>query len=160
MEHGVNEHPSGASVAVGEGVDRLELGVSQCDMLKNGNVSAMAEVDQVLKEFHDPVGVRRDDGRSVGCWRIRSDPDLPRSPGAWFSVVGTVQQGPVDGQHGVQRQFVGEVSSTLHGIDVGGHERGIGACLLLEGSQGKSFGTCRDVLDLRGRSRLRAQQDG
>lgn len=63
----VRECASGATVAVGKGVDGLELSESDGDLDDHGEVIAVDEGDQVCDRAGDAVVVRRDERREAGA---------------------------------------------------------------------------------------------
>jgi hypothetical protein len=72
----VDEGAADATVAVGEGVDGLELRVGDGGVDHGGEVRSVHERDQVAHEVLHPLGRGRDEVGAAGVERVAADPVL------------------------------------------------------------------------------------
>ena len=134
-EEGVDEGAAGAPVAVGERVDRLELGMRHRGLREDGQVVPRAEGDEVVDCQADAGGVRVDEVGGQGRAAARPDPHRLGAPPD--EVRGRlVQQRLLHPQDGVRIEPVGELDGGHHGFGVG-HDDG---CVAAAGMGGLGLG--------------------
>jgi hypothetical protein len=75
----VNERTAGAAVAIGERMDRLELGVDESGLGHRWHVVAIDEVTEVVKQGPNEFGRRRNEVGATWVEVVPSEPVLCRS---------------------------------------------------------------------------------
>jgi len=157
-EQGVYECPTSAAVAVHEGVDRFELGVSEGGVYQRRNVVAGQEPHQVVDRGGDAVVVRGHERRLVRPVVTASDPDLFGAPPSGDIGMRPPHERGVHREEGVGVQPVGEVDGGTHGTGVGDDLGGVTTVVVSQFGQCDGPGRRGETLDSRGRRRFRPQQ--
>jgi hypothetical protein len=164
----MDERAAGAAVAVGEGVDRLELSVSDCCLHESRMVIAVDVVEEVVEQGLERVRWRWDEGCGARVVAAATDPVLHCADHtADVRHRRSFHQGPVDTEQVVEGDRVGrraQLDSGLHGCDVGEHLDcdPVGCVATLSKHDlcvEQAAWTCLQSLDLRGGDRLGAQQE-
>ncbi len=156
-EHRVHEGTSGTAVAVGEGMDRLELGVRDRRVEQHREVVPGDEGEQIRHRGRHQLRLRGDVHSAERAVPAASHPDQPLAQTARCRVRG--EQLCLHAQDGLEIEVRGESQSRLHRAHVRDHGAGVRAAGFLELREGELPRPDREVLDLRGGGRLRAQQD-
>jgi len=79
-QHRLDDCATGSAVAVWERVDRLELGVRDCDLGQCRDVDSADECDEVIYRRRNTVVVRRNEVGKVRAEGVAADPHLFVSP--------------------------------------------------------------------------------
>jgi len=161
----VDEAAAGTAVAVGERVDRLELGVGQRGLQRGREVVAVHEPGEAVEQPVDLVRRRGDEGAAVRVVVVAADPVLGGARDARdVRVAGLLHQRAVhvdERGHGDRRGARGDRDRVLRGGDVGQDRVGARAAVLVHVGDrrlGQAAVGHDQALDPRGGDRLLAQQ--
>ena len=163
----VKERPSGAPVAVHEGMDGLELGVGDGRLDQSRKPVVVAEGKQVIQQGRDFLRRRGHEDGGTGIVAAAADPVLHRADAsAVFPQAGSGQQTAMHLQKDFQGYLIARshrAHSPDHGVDVGQHLGGGDVPYLLPHPAGRvgaeqPSSTDHQALDARGCHRLGAQQ--
>lgn len=117
-QHRLDQCSTDSAIAIGEWVDRFELGMGDRGLNKNGQVEAIGETDKIVHECGDSLVMGRDELCGVGPKAPPSDPQLLIVPTANDVGVALLEQRAVHLQDGVAINGFGQGESGLHGSDV------------------------------------------
>jgi len=164
----VDERPAGASVAVGEGVDRLELRMGDRRLHECGMVVAVDVLEEVVQQGVEGLRWGWDEGCRAGVVAAAADPVLHcADDSADLRYRGSFHQDPVDVEEVVECNRArrrAQLDCGLHRSDVGEDLDGDligGVAALGEHDLGieQSARPGLQALDLRGGDRLGAQHE-
>ena len=146
---------------VREGVDRLELGVGDGRLNYDRDVVTTHESHQVVDRSRNQRSLRRYVRSAARAYATKSDPHQRLAEAAGVALpAAPAEQMRLHGTDRVGIKTVCELQCRLHRPDVRDDDPGVVGVGLVDHCKSKLTCTHGQVLDLRRRGRLGAQQDG
>jgi len=158
-EHCLNQRAACSPVAIGEGMDGLELGVRERSVCKNWKIGSLDKHHEIFDRVGDTIVMWRNEQREVRPQVPTADPDLLGAPTPCVDWIELVHQRVVHRENRRTADVVGQRQRRHHCARVGddldcilsARASDLGLC-------NRSCG-CGEVLDARAGSGFGPQKD-